>query len=81
MTYDFKYYQNKKQEQVNKFQKAQKKWIELGELYCREYLTLNEVSQEVQAKLKEIEAEEKSSQEKDPIIAKPAEPVKPAKSK
>lgn len=58
MTYDANYYNNLKQKQIEKIQRQQQKWIQMSELTAKEYIFLLEIQQEVQDKLKEIEAKE-----------------------
>jgi len=76
MSYDPKYYQDLKQKIQEKYNKAQQKWMSLGELYCKEYVEFMTRVQELNAELQELQAKEKES-----IEAEKKTPVKESETK
>lgn len=63
MTYDKNYYQSKRQQLTEKFQKAQQKYFQMCEMAGREYVALQERIIELNQELAKINEEEQKSKE------------------
>lgn len=61
--YNKEFYSGKRQKIQEKFNNARQKWINLCELCGKEYADFVQTAQELQVEVKQLDAEEKKSQE------------------